>query len=79
MCSLDDADKTQNRVLAQTSRPIVNANGADLQSGMSLSMLNLSKFKRLAWPKFMLPVKFFHIDKNSPSISPLEKLIVAKI
>ena len=54
-------------------------NGADRQSGMSLPMPNLSTFKRLVWPKFMLPIKFFHTDKNFPSISPLEILTVAKI
>ena len=64
--------------LDQASRPIVYANGADRQSGMSLPMPNLSKFKRLVWPKFMLPIKIFHTDKNPQSISPLEKLIVAK-
>ena len=42
-------------------------------------MPNLSKFKRLVWLRFMFPIEFFHTDKNFPSISPLEKLIVAKI
>ena len=56
----------------------VYVNGADRQSGMSLRMPNLSSFKRLVWLKFMFPIKFSHTDKNFPSISPLEKLIVAK-
>ena len=66
-------------MLAQASRPVVYANGADRQPGMSLQMPNLSKFKRLAWPKFMLPIKFSYTDKDFPVISPLEKSIVAKI
>ena len=35
MCSLDDVDDPKNRVFAQVSWPIVYANGADQQSGMS--------------------------------------------
>ena len=63
MCSLADVD----------------ANGLDRQSGMWLSLPNLSKFKQLVWPKFMLPIKFFLTDKDFPAISPFERSIVAKI
>ena len=78
MCLLDDANDAYNRVLALASRPIVYAKCVDRPSGISLPMPNLSKLNRLVWPKCMLPIKFFHTGKNFPSISPLEKLIVAK-
>ena len=75
-CSLDDADDTSNWVLPQESRPIVYVNAADRQSGMSLPIPNWSKFKRLVWPKFMLPIKFLIIFRQflvlvtSPSPPP---------
>ena len=47
-------------------------NGADRNQ-------DLSKFKRLVWRKFMLPIKFFLTDKFFPAISPLEKSSFAKI
>ena len=63
--------------------PIVYGNGADWQSGMSLPMPNLSKFKRLVWPKFMLPNNniplFFSNIVIFPAISLLEESIIAKI
>ena len=60
-------------------RPIVYANGTDRQSGMSLPMPNLSEFKQLVWPIFMLSIKFFLTDNYFPTISSLEKSIVDKI
>ena len=54
-------------------------NGADWQTGMLLPIPNLSKFKQLVWPKFMLPIGFFLTDRILLAISLLEKLIAAKI
>ena len=39
----------------------------------------ISKFKRLVWPKFMLPIIFFLTYKVFLAISLLEKSITAKI
>ena len=46
---------------------------------MSLPTPNLSKFKRLVWPKFMLPLVFLLTDKVFPEISLCDNLIIAKI
>ena len=51
------------------SRLVAYVNGANRQSGMSLPMANLSKFKRLVFPKFMLPIIFFLTDKVFPVIA----------
>ena len=68
--------QTTRKIGSWPRRVGLYANGADRQSGMSLPMPNLSNFKRLVWPKFMLPMNFSY---TIPAISPLEKSIVAKI
>ena len=59
MCVLVDVNDAK---IGPTCRPIVYANGADLQSGM-WCLRQISKFKRLVWLKVMLPIIFFLADK----------------
>ena len=62
-----------------TIRPIVCEQCRPAITGTSLPMPNLSKFRRLVWPKFVFTERYFLTDRVFVAICLLEKSAVAKM